>query len=894
MFFYRKMPRSRSRLFSAYRHFFSLLVLLVASNNALAAYSTSSTSLAFGSVIINSTSSAQTFTFANENSTLPIYITSISASASYNITHNCPLTQSDWVLSPMASCTITVTFTPQATGSIPGSVTIAGDDPGIDSNVTTFSRSIALSGTGISNSSGYLFLQDSIVDFGRVAANIPSSTIPVALSNTGNASVSISSITVSSPFTQTNNCPTSIAPGASCTIDVGVTSSELGQVTGSLSVQGVAPQGEVSDSQRLSAMVEGATLSLSTTSLTFPETEVGTTSESQQITLANSGNVPLENLIFSIEGGFRQSSDCPQALSPGSSCSVSVQAEPVSEGDLTGVLAISAVSGDTPLNESVDLSVHATRSSLVTSVSELDFADSPINQGSETQTLTLTNPGSVAVTISTITTEGDFSQTNTCGTALAANSSCEIQVSFIPQAEGSSTGALSIDTSSGISRIPLSGTATPATSDNPVAELLDPYTGGNPAIRSTARVIGEACPSGRLGARLQEDCNAIVNAAGNGDPNTARALRQVTPESSTMAGNLSRQGGKTQVRNLGGRISALRAGTRGVSFNGLDWRIEGQDLPIELLAEAYRRSQGGGASADNALLASRLGVFVTGDVASGSKDETDLESGLDFDTYGLTMGADYRINNQFILGGALGIMNTQADLDNNAGDMDTQGYSLSLYGSYYSDQNYFIDFAGSYGVNNFDQTRNIVYQLNGLASVDQKLDAEYDGDMYSLFVASGYDFTRSVWTFGPRIDLEYVRSNVDGFSEQVANAAADGGGWAIRVEDMDQTWLTLNLGGRVSYTHSTDWGALIPYARLDWMHEFKDDSQSVNAFFVDDPSPQAIQITSDDPDRDYLRLRLGASAQFQHGLVGFVDFGTLFANSRWSSNNLSLGVRMEF
>jgi hypothetical protein len=51
---------------------------------------------------------------------------------------------------------------------------------------------------------------------------------------------------------------------------------------------------------------------------------------------------------------------------------------------------------------------------------------------------------------------------------------------------------------------------------------------------------------------------------------------------------------------------------------------------------------------------------------------------------------------------------------------------------------------------------------------------------------------------------------------------------------------------------------------------------------------------TDDPDRNYLRLRFGTSAQFQNGVVGFVDFGTLLAHSEWSSHTISAGVRMEF
>jgi outer membrane autotransporter protein len=367
-------------------------------------------------------------------------------------------------------------------------------------------------------------------------------------------------------------------------------------------------------------------------------------------------------------------------------------------------------------------------------------------------------------------------------------------------------------------------------------------------------------------------------------------------ESATKANLTARQGGERQVHNLGSRLSALRAGVNGLSFQGLDWRIDDQHLPIALLMDAYQytRQSGGGASTDNTLLTSKLGGFVTGAIGTGSKDETELESGLDFDTYGLTIGADYRVTQQFILGGALGFIDTQTELDNNTGELDTQGYSLSLYGTYFHEENYFFDFALSYGSNNFDQKRHIVYQLDGLADVNQDLSADYDGDVYSLFIGSGYDFNLDEWEFGPRLDLEYLRSNVDEFTEEVSDPNRDGGGWATRVSDTNQTWLTLNLGGRVSYTYSARWGVLIPYARLDWLHEFKDNAQTITAYFANDPAGNAIEIYTDDPDRDYLRLRIGTSIQFQNGINSFFDYATLMAHSRWRHHNISLGLRMSF
>ncbi|MEJ2426706.1 MAG: autotransporter outer membrane beta-barrel domain-containing protein, partial [Candidatus Thiodiazotropha sp.] len=471
-----------------------------------------------------------------------------------------------------------------------------------------------------------------------------------------------------------------------------------------------------------------------------------------------------------------------------------------------------------------------------------------------------------------------------------------IQVVFAPQSDGAAVGALNIETASGITSVVLSGTAEAvAPADISGLDQLMPYTGGNPTVISTSEVIAEACSSGRISDRMQEDCSAVFGAASQGDSSTAFALLQVTPEAATKANKTSRQGGEAQTRNLGSRIEALRAGARGLSFQGLDLRIDDQTLPVELISQAYHQGRyGAGASADNSLLDSRLGVFVTGDISTGGKDETDLESGLDFNTYGITFGADYRITNQFILGGALGYIDSNSEIDNDAGEIDTQGYSLSLYGTYYSNLNYFVDFSASYGSNNFDQSRRIVYTLAGLADVNQKLTADYDGDMYTLFVGSGYDFTRDAWTFGPRADLEYIKSNVDGFSEDVSDASADGGGWATRVDSTDQKWLTLNLGGKVSYTHSADWGVLIPYTRLDWLHEFKDDSQVISAHFVDDPAGNAFRIETDDPDRDYLRLRIGTSAQFQNGTVGFIDYSTLFGQRDWTSKVISVGFRTEF
>jgi len=86
---------------------------------------------------------------------------------------------------------------------------------------------------------------------------------------------------------------------------------------------------------------------------------------------------------------------------------------------------------------------------LTASTLQLSFADQNVGTASSLQTVTLSATGTSASQIDTITISGDFSQTNTCGKALAPNTSCSVAVDFLPTATGTRTGQLII--SQGIS-----------------------------------------------------------------------------------------------------------------------------------------------------------------------------------------------------------------------------------------------------------------------------------------------------------------------------------------------------------------------------------------------------------------------------------------------------------
>ena len=78
------------------------------------------------------------------------------------------------------------------------------------------------------------------------------------------------------------------------------------------------------------------------------------------------------------------------------------------------------------------------------SPTSLDFGSQPVNLASAPQSVTVANRGQTAVEIEVLVSGIDFSQTNDCGSTLAAGASCTVQVVFRPAISGPRVGTLNI------------------------------------------------------------------------------------------------------------------------------------------------------------------------------------------------------------------------------------------------------------------------------------------------------------------------------------------------------------------------------------------------------------------------------------------------------------------
>ncbi|EFH83279.1 N,N-dimethylformamidase beta subunit family domain-containing protein [Ktedonobacter racemifer] len=193
-------------------------------------------SINFGNQNVNTASSPQSLTLINNGSSAltinSIGITGGSAS-DFSQSNTCPISPS--TLAAHSSCTISVTYQPSAQGNSSATLTINDDASG--SPHTT-----ALTGAGVVPAPGSS-LSPTSLDFGTQNLSIASGAKQITLTNNGTAALTINNIGISgtnaSDYTQSNSCPASsstLAPNASCTINVTFTPAGLGSRSATLTV----------------------------------------------------------------------------------------------------------------------------------------------------------------------------------------------------------------------------------------------------------------------------------------------------------------------------------------------------------------------------------------------------------------------------------------------------------------------------------------------------------------------------------------------------------------------------------------------------------------------------------------------------------------------------------
>jgi outer membrane autotransporter protein len=350
-----------------------------------------------------------------------------------------------------------------------------------------------------------------------------------------------------------------------------------------------------------------------------------------------------------------------------------------------------------------------------------------------------------------------------------------------------------------------------------------------------------------------------------------------------------------QFANLGARIAALRTlglqATRGLSTAGLnlDVTIDGRTIPVAALTDlANELLSGGNAGASESESLGRLGIFLNGNVAVGEKDATEAETGFDFDSHALTLGVDYLFTDRLVGGLALGFGKAEADFRNDTGGQESDSTSGTLFASVV-DERWFLSAVGGYATVDYDVVRRI---NSSLLNEDTAAQGSTKGDNVFGGLSVDFDFGARGWHFGPSLSANFIKADIDAFSETGA------GGLNLSYGDQEASSTTARAGIRLGRVFSTRIGVINLEWRGDFVREFENEQQIVKVNFINDPfandpdrPSSEFTILTDEPDEEYALWGLGLTFQAPRNISAFIDYQAVAGLSGITLDEVTAGIR---
>ncbi|MFS8415688.1 autotransporter domain-containing protein [Xanthomonas campestris] len=253
-----------------------------------------------------------------------------------------------------------------------------------------------------------------------------------------------------------------------------------------------------------------------------------------------------------------------------------------------------------------------------------------------------------------------------------------------------------------------------------------------------------------------------------------------------------------------------------------------------------------------------LGLWVGGAIRSGSLDRQANTNGVDFQTDGLSVGADYRLAPSLAVGAGLGWGRDDSDVGRNGSHSKATAYTMALYASFHPGKAFFFDTLVGYQL--------LSYDLRRFVTDDASMaEGSRDGKQWIASLSSGADLQRGNLQITPYARVDVARATLDGYVE-------DGiAPFALRYDDMDVATTTGNLGLRLEWRRDVAWGRLTPQVRVEYQRDFqgRGDATLGYADIIGGPVYRTGQNAFD---RNRLMVGIGAALLTEQGLSTRLEY----------------------
>ena len=278
-------------------------------------------------------------------------------------------------------------------------------------------------------------------------------------------------------------------------------------------------------------------------------------------------------------------------------------------------------------------------------------------------------------------------------------------------------------------------------------------------------------------------------------------------------------------------------------------------------------------------------AWTEGSISFGKIGETSLSSAQDIDSIGITVGVDTKIDKDQIFGVAIRAGNTDVDVGTFGSAVDTNAFSLSVYGINSLEDENFLKHV--FGVSYLDS--NIVRKNQG-NTVTQT------GDRKGKQVFGSFDFGKEYedgdFTVTPT-------GSIDG-SYTILNSYRESGEAALSYNGQDIKSLMTSLGVLFDRDLNLENLNVKSRSNLEYSKEFASNSKVVTSYVSDDES---FEYQANNKNRDIYTAGLGLDLKHDQGLTistdyerqqikghGFINKFTLSAGLLYKKTKLAFGL----
>lgn len=294
-------------------------------------------------------------------------------------------------------------------------------------------------------------------------------------------------------------------------------------------------------------------------------------------------------------------------------------------------------------------------------------------------------------------------------------------------------------------------------------------------------------------------------------------------------------------------------------------------------------------------------ILINAENAELDHTLTPLERGYNTDSKKFQAGADYRLYDNWIIGGVISIesYDTLFDADtegrnffpgNSEGSSKADSLGISVFTTKNLTDSWYVDALLAYSRTDYDFSRIGLFQESSrtIPTLDVETTASTSGKQLAAGMGIGWDNTSGSHNWQWYARLNYQKSTVDSYDE------SGGAGFAMKINENSASELSAVSGVKYAYTVNSSLAVWLPQLYVEYEKLLNTDTPTTTSSFLADTQQTEFTVFGDEIDTAYGRAGASLVAVFPHGWTAFVSYSEEFSRNYFDQRQMNLGVRIEF